>query len=256
MKTNKDFAKYFLILFLLLDGSLSFGLEIPDDIDQSKPDIIGEAYEINGDKLLYTEFHYTNEKNLSHWVRYKDPDDKLLVNKYLGYQAADTEPNVSQRNYLCGEVIDVLHEKSNKINIAYQADDDARQKQKKIKRPKELVIDAGFNQYLQDNWDGLVAGDEIVFEYLAPSQLKTFPFVAKAVPCEVDDEISVKLRSQSTQCFTIAPKKWWMKLALDPIQLTYASTGRQLLSFEGMGNIADEKCDYMEVTIRYQYPNK
>lgn len=247
MKTNSFKALGFGFIFLAATQSAN-SVELPASLDLDKPAIIGDAYELKGDSLLYREFHYIDEAKQKHWVVYKAPNEDLLVKKALHYQQALTEPNVEQTNYLCGEALAVTQQGSNnRVDIQYQADQKAKRKEKTVKRPDELVIDAGFNQYLQQKWDSLVKGDEVVFEYLAPSQLKTFPFVAKAIDCE-DEAVD------GAQCFTIAPKKWWLKLALDPILLTYNAGDRQLLSFAGMGNVADEKCDYMEVNIRYQYP--
>lgn len=239
-----------LIALVVIQGTTNtYALDLPSDLDPDKPAILGEAYDLKDDSLVYREFHYIDEASQKHWVIYKAPNDELLVEKALHYRRALTEPDVTQANYLCGEELAVTQgDGSNRVDIQYQADEKSRLKEKSIKRPDELVIDAGFNQYLQNNWDSLVDGDDIVFEYLAPSQLKTFPFIAKAVDCEVQGNTA------SMQCFTIAPKKWWLKLALDPILLSYSEKDRQLLSFAGMGNVADKKCDYMEVNIRYQYP--
>ena len=206
--------------------------------------VIGEAYDIKNKTLLYREYHYYGDDKL-HRVVYRGLNEQVIAEKQLRYDGLATEPSLEQNNTLCGEYIKVSSaDQDSRLNIIYQADYKARQKQKQIKRSEELVIDAGFNQYVQSRWGQLTAGKTLTFQYLVPSRLRSYAFTLRAVDCP---------GAGGLQCFIIAPDVWYLNLVVDPIQLKYNKETRQLVAFTGLGNIADEKCDYLAVDIHYAY---
>jgi hypothetical protein len=213
----------------------------------AQPQVIGEASDLKTKELRYREYHYYSDTGLEHRVIYKEPSGETIADKSLNYNSGLSEPTVEQQNTLCGEYFQVRPTENNKrLQISYRAEEGNRTREKTINRPDDVVIDAGFNHYVRQKWDDLVSGKTVEFSYLAPSRLRTYSFKAEAVRCEGDKD--------STSCFIIAPDVWYLNIALDPIVLTYDNSSRELISFAGLGNIADKKCDYMAVNIHYTYP--
>ena len=209
-----------------------------------KPMIIGEAYDIKHNTLLYREYHYSDGEN-SQRVVYKDPAEQVIAEKELSFANNSAEPSMEQSNELCGEYIKVSAERQEqRVNIVYRADRDAREKQKQVKKSDRLVIDAGFNYFVQTRWDSLLSGKTLPFQYLVPSRLRTYAFNLRAASCPGEGAF---------QCFAIEPDVWYLDLVLDPILLTYTRDTKMLMGFTGLGNIANEKCDYLAVDIRYKY---
>ncbi len=210
-------------------------------------DIVGEAFDLESGAFLYRELHFLSPNLGEHRVAYQDQEGKIIAEKNLDFDGVSWQPSMRQRNEICGELIDVeFSSDSENLTIDYRADSNARFKQKTIKNSEALVVDAGFDALLQKSWQELIAGETIRFDYLAPSQLNTFLFQAEKTNC-------AELDGADLQCFSVQPKRWWMKVLLDPIIVSYDSKSRNLMSFKGLGNIANSNCDYMKVDIRYEY---
>ena len=54
-------------------------------------------------------------------------------------------------------------------------------------------------------------------------------------------------------CLEIALDSWFLGLLVDPIELVYSRSARQLLRFQGVSNIRGEKGESLNVDIHYQY---
>ncbi len=212
--------------------------------------LLGEAYSLDGDELLYTEYHYYYGNDDQHRVIYKRQSGAQIAEKDITYDADTERPKFRQLNTLCGELIDIEKQKNGKeLAITYRAEVDSKVKTKAIDVPNNLVVDTGFNFYIENKWDRLVKGERLTFEYLAPSRLGTVEFRAELEDCPADTQSAT-----DKICFSIAPDSWIIRRLIDPIILTYRKDNRQLLRFRGLGNIADEDGDYMKVDIRYSYP--
>lgn len=207
--------------------------------------VIGKAYDVNTSELRYTESHYQIVSGKSFNVVYALPSGEVFAKKKLEFNLNLSVPAVKQDNQLCGEMIEVnAVDEKNRLEISYRAREGKKPKQKAIKKPKNLVVDAGFDYHVRENWDELVQGDTVEFDFLAPSRLRAYDFKASLVECQSDEGLV---------CFGIEPDVWYLDVFVDPIVLAYNADKKQLMRFTGLGNIADEKCDYMEVDIRYEY---
>lgn len=241
-----NFKKRFSIFVCLFSAiSLPSISSLAIESDDLQASIIGEAFDSESGELKYRELHFLSPDLKSRRVAYHGPGGELLAEKNLNFGGSIWQPNMDQENRTCGETISVVFSDDlETLDIEYQASSNAKLKRKTIKSVADLVVDAGFDSYLQENWQRLIEGDTIRFYYLAPSQLGIFLFQAEKFDCT---------KGAGQQCFVVKPKKWWMRVLLDPIIVSYEKESRNLLSFKGLGNIADENCDYMKVDIRYQY---
>jgi hypothetical protein len=110
---------------------------------------------------------------------------------------------------------------------------------------KAMVVDAGFNNFIQAHWDSLIAGNKLFMKFGVPARLDSYGFRvyrdgetlvngkrAFLVKCDIDNFI--------------------LRLFLDPIMLTYDSESRRLLVYEGISNISNERGENHVVKIMYQ----
>ena len=209
--------------------------------------VVGNAYDLSHGELLYREMHYALPSGSDYQVIYQAPDGETIAQKDLSFNGNDNQPAMEQTNSLCGEFIKVDHATDeDKISVTYREKADKKTKEKTFRIPKRLVVDAGFDNFVRENWDELVSGQKFHFDFLAPSRLRAYDFEATAIECQ---------REGNLRCFQIESDVWYLDAFLDPIVLTYTADTRQLMGFTGLGNIADKQCDYMKVDIHYEYPN-
>jgi len=205
--------------------------------------IEGKAFDLDSDQLVYTEEHVLNGDG-NHEVIYKEPSGEIFAQKSLSYNNNPQAPDVEQVNSRIGEVIEVKSIDNNRLSASYAREDKQVSKSNTMAIPDGLVIDAGFNRFIQAHWDALRAGEKIAFEWFVPSRLKPVELVVEAKECETPN---------SNACFVINPKNWFISLVLQPIRLSYDPEQKRLQQYEGRSNIAAKDGDYHKVRIEYSY---
>lgn len=207
--------------------------------------VIGEAYAPGSNKLLYIEKHRYVEDN-QHEVKYYNADGELFAEKRLSYGQYEQAPAFEQTNDLRGEWIKVSGQ-GDQIKVEYREESDSVVFDKRFKVNDHLLVDAGFDRYVKRHWDDLLQNQKREIEYLVPSRLTTVGFEVGRVDC-------LSGTRADAVCFAITPTSWFVSLAVDPITVAYDPVSRNLLRFNGRGNIASSSGKYQTVDIHYQYP--
>ncbi|TBR38444.1 hypothetical protein CBF23_012145 [Marinomonas agarivorans] len=205
---------------------------------------VGRAYDKKTGELVYIEEHIKPSAT-EHQVRYSDPENTVFAVKNLEYARSRVSPNFRQQNELNGELIDVQI-KNQTLKITYKEDTESKAESKTIDlTDKRLVIDAGFDEFVRENWDALSNGERQQVDFLVPSQLALIPFEMQKVACIRNIENSL--------CLSIETKAWWLKLLVSSVHLAYNQDTKYLTRFIGRGNISDADGDYQIVDIHYEY---
>lgn len=204
--------------------------------------VVGSAYDLKTGELIYTETHAYDAPY--HTVEYHDPKGALFATKLLDYRDSSHAPAFEQINQLRGEVIRTQVDGST-LTLSYQASSDTKVDNATFPITNNLIVDAGFDQYVKANWQQLSEGKPLEIDYLVPSRASVVPFSVGAVDC-------LARTPAQARCFAITPEAWWLRMIVDPIIIAYDDTPR-LLRFTGRGNIANQDGAYQSVDIFYQY---
>jgi len=207
-------------------------------------DVIGNAYSADDGSLLYTEHHYYSDDKLDHRVVYFDAQGKALAVKQVDYRSGFVTPEFTQSHNLYDELV-VVQWQGNDLQMSYRPGSSDETTTSLVEASSPLVIDAGFDHFIRQNWQSLLAGDSVKFNYAAPSRMSLIGLTAEAQPCEKD--------SAQHRCFAIKPQSWIVALFLDPLQLTYNNQHRRISRFKGIANIIDENGKALNVDIQYSY---
>ncbi len=202
--------------------------------------ILGEAFDLESNQLVYTEEHQFAEDK--HTVVYREPGGTVFANKNLDYSSSGLVPDVNHQNKRIDEAIDLRKVGNGYLEASYIRGDKRINKTATLALEKNMVADAGFNSYVLENWQRVVAGETAQFKWFVPSRLKPITLKLKHVECKEVKEGT---------CFTLTPKSWIIGLALQPIKLTYIS--RSLVRYEGRSNIVAASGEYHKVRIEYSY---
>jgi len=211
-------------------------------------DVIGDAYSLDENILLYREYHY-RQSATQYQVIYKDLNDITFSQKQLDYTDSPVAPSFQQHNDWSHEKISVQNQQQY-VRLSYKNLDKERVKTLAPPDGTTLVIDAGFHSYIQQHWQALLSGQTMTFIYAVASRQELLTFIAKARPCSFR-EASL---NTATACFVIKAKNPIIHWLVDELQLVYHSDTRQLLQFSGLTNINDHKGKGVRATIRYHYP--
>lgn len=203
-------------------------------------DFIGYAYDLDTQEFLYTE-HHSDPTQSKHLVLYKEADGSVFATKNIDYQHSDYAPDVVQDNKRNGEQISINND-GNDVIIRYKEDDTSSVKQDAIDYSASLIIDAGFDHFITQNWEVLITGKAMKVDYVIPSLLDYYELTLEKEICEINGHY----------CFSITASSFFISLFSSQLKLTYSKKAT-LLTFQGRSNICDSEGNYQDVTIFYQY---
>ncbi len=212
--------------------------------------VVGSAFSLGDGQLLYREYHYYSKDLLDHRVIYRSPDDEPVADKTLDYRSGFTTPSFVQQDELYPQLIDVKLQED-RLSIKYVQKGDSPEK-KTLKAKVPLVIDAGFDYFVRENWQSLIdTGKSMDFYYPAPTRLSLMELRMQHQPCSEEIRPGEEV---SAECFTITSANWLIRVLIDPIEIAYDPQTQQLLRFRGLGNVFDSGGSGMKVDIQYCYP--
>jgi len=188
---------------------------------QDTPFAEGKAYDRESGQLLYSEQHLCHISGDACSVHYFDPTGVLIASKKLDYRNSATSPALTIRDYRNGKKLTVE-----------PADAD-------------VVVDAGFDNFVREQWDVLDVGDPIRFRF----QVTGF-----------DSPLDMNIaRSEETGCageelcLQVSIDSWLIGVFVGPIELSYSRSDRKLRRYSGISNIRDGGGELMDVDIFYEY---
>ncbi len=208
---------------------------------------VGEAYNLDGNELLYSETHCVNPERDSRLVIYRDDRERLIARKHVDYRSGRTTPSFVQHNLYSSQTIKVMLDAGLLTMKVLDADlgEPIKVKSTAPTGVLPVVIDAGFDEFVRAHWDELVDGGVKTF---------LFPFAARSSLVELRIRPSTcSYASETDQCFKLELSNWLFRLLASPIELGYDPETRQLTRYRGISNIGDGSGGGQEVDIQYRY---
>ncbi len=196
----------------------------------------GLAYDRKSGDFLYTEEHeqsWDGSRLVSARVTYRAPDGRLMATKTLDFAAGAEKPAFRMDDARDGYV-EGVEVGGGRIALFQRDKADSELERATIAAPADLVVDAGFNYYLRSHWDALARGETLEFDFAAPTRLDTFRFQAR----RTGEKLVGERRAMVVAVELATPLVRWL---LDPITLAYDHETRELLEWEGISNIDDDR---------------
>lgn len=211
--------------------------------------VSGSAYSIDNNQLLYRELYTPINGNREVTVNYTTPDGKIFASKTLIYSGDPIQPEFEFRDQRDNERLAAKFA-AGRLVLAY--DQEGYKQEKEIMETVGLVVDAGFDAYIQQNWDDLVAGKKTRFRYTMPYKLITANLQARQITADKSPLFSAD--SPATwRYFVIEPANRFASIFKDPIHLAYESEGKFLMRYYGRSNLDSDDKGAWDVRIEYEY---
>ncbi len=200
----------------------------------------GYAYAANGESLLYRESHWLD--GATRTVLYRCPDGKPFARKNVTTGEQPAAPDFVTYDARNGYREGVRSEGS-KHTVFHHANKVSEERSAAIDKPDNAIIDAGFDAYIVENWDGMALGASRKVQFLIPSRLGYTDFAITRLP---DGKVSgVQARRYQLKLGA------WYGFALPQIDVAYAIAGKRLLQYKGLGNIRDNGGDSLSVRVEF-----
>lgn len=231
-----------LLILLLLPGFVNA---------QDNYVVAGSAYSLENNQLLYRELYTPLDENKSVRVDYVSPEGNTFASKTLVYQGELFQPSFNFEDSRDKEFLSARFEGA---RLVLTHGIDGSQNQKTIMDNANMVIDAGFDAYIQLNWDKLVAGKRLQFNFALPNRLSSVQLEVRQIK-PAESPVYDKDYGRDWIYFRIAPAKKITSLFTDPINLAYEPNGKYLMRFHGRSNLDDDQGAPVDVRIEYEYVN-
>lgn len=184
------------------------------------PTVIGSAYDRETGHLLYVEHHFCPESRQSCMVQYRDSYGELIAQKKLDYSLNPYAPKLTLTDY----------RRDYQVQVAQSGSEN-------------LVVDAGFDNYVRSIWEELDTGKPVRFPFLVAGFDK--PFNMRAT------RVNPQACSPEELCLEIKLDSWLLGMLASPIQLSYVRESRKLLRFSGVSNLKGTNGETLVVDIHY-----
>ncbi|MBQ0834444.1 hypothetical protein [Marinobacter sp.] len=180
---------------------------------------------------------------LEHWVSYVRQTaggEETFAEKDLSYQSSDIRPTVSYQQSDFNESLEISYKRAEAAEILWQRPTGDKERSS-VDVSDNLVVDAGFDNFVRRNWGKVVSGQSVKFRFLAPTRGTDYAFVLEPAQSQVvNADHVVQIRPDST----------FLKFLVDPILLGYNNKGA-LTAYSGLTNVRENSDQNYTATIRY-----
>ncbi len=208
---------------------------------------VGRAFHVGTGDLIYTEHHLEDWRAgriVGDTVTYRDPSGQVFAQKQVDYTPAEQAPGFELRNRRTGH-LEGATVAADRLEIRFRPVADAPLDVQTIAKPEGAIMDAGFDRFVESNWDALLAGGVFVRPFLVPSRLDFIDFRIRRIDGgEVPGEVT----------FEMVPDSVLLRLLAPPIRVAYEARTRSLLEYRGVSNLRDEAGENIKVRIRFDGP--
>lgn len=206
----------------------------------------GTAHSTRDGSLLYRETHwrYEDQGKPARLVVYRCADGTPFARKRVWAATQSSAPDFEFLDARDG-YREGVRRTEGKREVYVQANAKAPMRSRPLANPANAVIDAGFDAFVRSRWTALVKGEKVTAKFLLPSR-QTFLGVAirkvDAAPAKAPPADQLRLGMNLDA---------WYGFAVPQTTLTYVTTDRWLLRFEGIGTIRDRQGRNQEVRIEF-----
>jgi hypothetical protein len=196
----------------------------------------GEAYDLKTGKYLYSENHEEISKNgnpVTSTVYYKDENEKVIAKKTVFYEKSVIAPSYALEDFRDGYKEGAKYDEDGKLVLFTQKNSKSSLRQTKISPKQPIVMDQGFDKFIQKKWNELQSGGVVYFQLPSPSQQDVFAFRVSKISKE-------KFLNKESYLFKVEIDNALFRLVLKPIRLYYDAETKKLLGYIGVSNINDE----------------
>lgn len=213
--------------------------------------VAGNAYNLDTNELVYREFYTAIDENKAVRVDYVTPEGSTFASKTLVYEGEPFQPSFSFKDTRDNQFVGARFEGA---RLVLTEGMDGAKNEKAILDNARTVIDAGFDAYIQLNWDKLVAGKSLKFDFAMPNRLSSVELELRQIK-GFESPVYEAGFGSAWIYFRITPAKKFISLFADPIHLAYDPNGKYLMRFYGRSNIDDDRGGPQDVRIEYEYTN-
>jgi hypothetical protein len=206
----------------------------------------GYARSLDTGELLYVESHAVIDGGSPRETRvvlYRCAVDSApFARKQLEYFTQRTSPAFTFEDARSG-FAEGFERNARSLTVFERAGSRAPLRREAISPTRTLVVDAGFDEFVREQWESLERGAASKVPFLVPSLLESVTFrVRKVAEVTIDGETASVIR------LSLAGALGWF---LPDIDVSYRKRDRRLMRYRGLTNIRDAGGELLKAQIDF-----
>lgn len=207
----------------------------------------GVAREPDSDRLLYLEQHLVRRQDgepTERLVLYRCGDGTPFARKRVDYRGSAVAPEFVFEDARIG-YREGLRRRTGVESVWVREGAGEAERSAPLEDDVRLVADAGFDEFIRDNWTPLVAGESVPLRFAVPSRLESLGF-------KVNRQGSAQFAGEPAETFRLrlGGLLGWLAPHID---VAYGRDSRRLLRFEGLSNLRDDDGE-SQLVARIEFP--
>lgn len=206
----------------------------------------GDALHLNREIPLYVEEHeerYENGERTMLVTTYRDTLGQVIARRMADFSGSTLTPDFRTEDLRTG-YMEGAERVAEGIRLYWRRTADEPVQEKIVEIPSPAVVDAGFNNFVQEQWDEIKNGRTLKMYFGLPFKLDYYRF-------RIYQEEETSIGGRSLTIVNCEIDNFIIRLFVDPIVLTYDTETRRLVSYKGISNINDESGRSYLVKIEY-----
>lgn len=210
--------------------------------------VTGAAYNQGDGELIYREFYTAVNSNNEVTVNYAKPDGDIFATKTLTYKGDPIQPEFEFHDQRDDEKTSAQF-KAGRLVLSHSLN--FATNEKTIMNNAGLVIDAGYDAFIQKNWDQLTSGKKMTYEYALPTIPDTTKLQVREIAAK-DTPLASRQLPADWRYFLIRPASKFSAIFASPVCVAY-SPEKYLMRYYGKAPIDSDKGKEFNVRIEYEY---
>jgi len=208
--------------------------------------LVGEAVDLTTGAPLYTEVHTFSAldgEQPSMASSYLTPDNELIASRVVRFDKSQKVSEYRLQIAASGYRESIVRDQESLTFQIEEAGLAPIREVLKLARDKTPIIDAGMNNLILRNWDALIQGKRLRFEFASTAQLGLVKLQVKHDKSLSDDQMTV---------FTMTAANPLIRLLIAPIKVGFYQHSKQLAYYRGISNLKNEQGDAFRVEITFE----
>jgi hypothetical protein len=234
-------------LFCALGFSMLTSTVAADDIYA----VSGTAYNLKTGKIAYRELFTGLDENNEVHVNYAKSDGIIFARKTLNYNTEVFQPGVEFNDERDDELVSASFD-GGRLLLTHKIKGDSQTKT--IYETSKLIIDAGVDAFIQQQWARITAGKKVEYDVADARHLGIEKFVIREIDSSMSP-LAYKGAKETWKYFRVDTANKLSSIFGDPIYYAYEPDGKYLMRYQGRSNIDNDSGDSWDVRVEYEYFN-
>jgi hypothetical protein len=211
--------------------------------------VSGKAYNLKTGKLAYRELITELNENKEVEVNYAKPDGVIFARKTLNYNTEVFQPGLVFNDERDDETVSAVFD-AGRLLLTHRVKGNSQTKT--LYETSKLIIDAGLDSFIQQQWVRITAGKKVEFDVADARHLGVEKFVIKEIDAS-SSPLAYKGAAETWKYFRVDTANKLSSVFTEPMYYAYEPEGQYLMRYQGRANIDSDNGESWDVRIEYEY---